>query len=79
MILREHTPLSSMVGLLCGLALIGHALSSLKRGYVLRHGGGYVDRTQAPYAFWADVLLGLGLGCFVLVVCVMALWKGDAL
>ena len=76
--IREHTPLSYVIGLLCGLALIGHALYSVKRGYVLRQGGGYFERTQAPYAFWTDVLVGLVLGCFVVVICGMALWQGLA-
>ena len=71
--IREHTIVRYLLGLLGGLGLIIYMLYNLKRGYVLRRGGGYIDSKQAPFLFWTDILLGLLLGGLV-----VAFWKGLA-
>jgi len=65
--IREHTFVRYLLG------LIIYMLYSLKRGYVLRRGRGYIDSKQAPLLFWTDILLGLLLGGLV-----VAFWKGLA-
>jgi len=74
---QEHTRGSYLLGLVLGLGLLVYALSYIKRGYVPdRHGD--IERTQAPLAFWLNVLFLLLFGGFIVVVCVVALWKGEA-
>ena len=74
---QEHTLGSSLLGLVLGLGLIVYALSFIMRGYVPdRHGD--IDRKQAPVAFWLHVLFILLFGSFIVIVCVVALWKGEA-
>ena len=74
---QEHTLGSSLLGLGLGLGLIVYALSSIMRGYV-PHGHRDRDRKQEPLAFWLHVLFILLFGSFIVVVCVVALWKGEA-
>ena len=74
---QEHTLGSYLLGLVLGLGLIVYALSFIMRGYVPdRHGD--IDRKQAPVAFWLNVLFILLFGSFIVIVCVVALWKGEA-
>ena len=74
---QEHTLGSSLLGLVLGLGLIVYALSYIMRGYV-PHRHRDIDRKHEPLAFWLNVLFILLFGSFIVVVCVVALWKGEA-
>jgi hypothetical protein len=71
---QDHTPGSSLLGLLLGLGIIVYILYTLKRGSLAQMWRRpYIDREHEPLAYWPSVILLLLVGSLVVVVYVMAL------